>query len=246
MEFYQQFLQLIVEYQFELNRFVSTNLRSLNEEFSYSVIFMILGVSFLYGLIHALGPGHGKALVSFYFLNKDDNSKKEAFKMGYMISVVHAISALIITFVIYFLLDVIFSRTFRDVSHITTNISAIMIITVGLYLMYEAIKHAREKEKDVKIENKSKYMVALGAGIIPCPGVMTIVLFSISQGHILLGVSSAIVMSIGMGFTISVAGMLAVIFKDKIPKSGNKFRVVLEVLSSLLVVGLGFILLKIS
>jgi ABC-type nickel/cobalt efflux system permease component RcnA len=246
MEIYQDLLQKIVQYQFELNKFVSINLRTINEEFSIEVIMMILGVSFLYGLIHALGPGHGKALVSFYFLNqKETNNKKDAFKLGYLISIVHAISALLITFVIYFILDVIFSRTFKDVTNITTNISAIMIMSVAIYLIYESIKHAKEKEQDIKEQKNSKYMVAISAGIVPCPGVMTIVLFSISQGHIILGIASAIVMSIGMGFTISVAGILTVIFKDKIPKQNTKLRTTLEIFSALLIFGLGFILLQI-
>jgi ABC-type nickel/cobalt efflux system permease component RcnA len=235
---------MIISYQFELNRFVSTNLRSLNEEYSFEIVSMILGVSFLYGLIHALGPGHGKAIVSFYFMNSDSN-KKDAFRLGYMISIVHAISALTVTFVIYFLLDVIFSRTFKDVTSISTNISAMMIMSVAIYLIYETIKHSKQKEQEIQKSDKSKYMVALSAGIIPCPGVMTIVLFSISQGHLALGIVSAIVMSIGMGFTISLAGILTVLFKDKLPKNNSKLRIGLELFSALLIFGLGFILLKV-
>ena len=45
--------------------------------------------------------------------------------------------------------------------------------------------------------------------IVPCPGVMTIVLYSMILGYLELGILSAIMMSIGMGITISIAAILA-------------------------------------
>lgn len=58
----------------------------------------------------------------------------------------------------------------------------------------------------------------MSIGIVPCPGVMSIVLFSIILGYINLGILSAITMSIGMGITISLAAILS----TQIKKSKSK------------------------
>ena len=146
---YEKFLRVLVEWQYELNSYISTTLRSLNDENSLSVSLSILFVAFVYGAIHAAGPGHEKALVAFYFTSNKSDYKK-AFKMGYMISIIHAISALVFTFGIFFILKTMFRQNFNNFSNIAMQISAVMIMCVGLYLIYEAYKSRKRKEKAVK------------------------------------------------------------------------------------------------
>ena len=72
-EYYNSFLKVLVTYQYELNKYISTTIRSVNDDSSIIVSLTVLAVAFLYGLVHAVGPGHGKALVAFYFTsNKSD------------------------------------------------------------------------------------------------------------------------------------------------------------------------------
>ena len=93
-EFYSNFIRLLTQWQYKLNTLVSGNLRGLESDAVWGTV-TILGIAFLYGVIHAAGPGHGKALVGFYFL-KQGGSFKKAFKMGYLIALVHATSALLL------------------------------------------------------------------------------------------------------------------------------------------------------
>lgn len=241
IEFYQQFIKQLVIYQYQLNNYISTTIRSINDENSLTTSLLILGIAFVYGLIHAIGPGHGKALVAFYFTSNKSNYKK-AFKMGYMIAIFHAFSALIFTFGIFLIFKTMFRQNFNDFSHIAMKISAVMIILVGLYLIFHAWKHKNEKDKNIKVSKKSEVVVAFSAGIVPCPGVMTIVLFCIVLKHYLLGVLAAIFMSIGMGFTISLAGILS-IYANK--KSNNFLKTkgyILEIFSGVLILLLGLFL----
>ncbi|MCD8478490.1 MAG: hypothetical protein LRY68_11915 [Sulfurospirillum sp.] len=63
----------------EANRYfnaeLSSHFRSIDEG-SSSAIVLIFALSFAYGVLHALGPGHGKALVAGYVLANP--SKKNA------------------------------------------------------------------------------------------------------------------------------------------------------------------------
>jgi len=241
VEFYQQFLHTLARWQYELNSYISSTIRSLNDENDTALFLLVLGISFLYGLIHAAGPGHGKALVALYFTSNESDYKK-AFKMGYMISIIHAFSALLFTFGIYFILKTMFRKNFDEFSNIAILISAVMIISVGLYLIYEAYAHKKHKDKRVKKSSKSELAVAFSAGVVPCPGVMTIVLFCVALGQFTLGVFAAIAMSIGMGFTISLAGIFSIALNKKTGNLLNDKAYILEMLGGLLILLLGVFL----
>jgi ABC-type nickel/cobalt efflux system permease component RcnA len=241
IELYNQLLKQIVVLQYQLNSYISTTIRSLNDENTFTTSLLVLIIAFLYGLIHAAGPGHGKALVALYFTSNQSNYKK-AFKMGYMISIIHALSALAFTFSIFYILKTMFRKNFNEMSIITMQISSIMIIIVGLYLIYNAYKSKQYKEKKLTKSDRSEYAVAFSAGIVPCPGVMTIVLFCIILKQYLLGILAAITMSIGMGFTISVAGILSILLNKKAGNILNSKGYILEILGGVLIIILGVFL----
>ena len=56
---YSSFLELITSWQYELNRTVSTSLRNIDSAESLMAVLTILAIAFIYGVIHAAGPGHG-------------------------------------------------------------------------------------------------------------------------------------------------------------------------------------------
>ena len=244
MEIYHKFIIFLTTLQYQLNSFISEHIKEVNDDSSITLSLSVIGIAFLYGLIHAAGPGHGKAIVGFYFSGNDGKkSYKDAFEMGYMISIVHTISALLTTFGLYFILKTMFYKNFRETYDSILQISAIMIIVVGFYIIYEAYRHKQSCET-TKYKNQSKYMVAFSAGIVPCPGVMTIVLFSVIQHKYILGILSAIAMSIGMGFTISVAGIFGILFAKQTTKFTKNIGYILQMFSGVIIVALGVFLSK--
>jgi ABC-type nickel/cobalt efflux system permease component RcnA len=234
-----------VTLQYEISTYIANAIRNLNHNDNLTTSVLILAISFIYGVVHAAGPGHGKAVVAFYFTS-NKGSYKEAFKIGYMISIIHAISGLVTTFAIYFTMRAFFRQQFNNVSVITMKISAVLIMLIGLYLIYEAYKNKKAKENNIPKKNKSKFAVALSIGIVPCPGVMSIVLFSILLKHFLLGILAAVFMSIGMGITISIAGILSIAANKKANSFLNEKGYILEMFGAFLVFGLGVFLWFIS
>ena len=95
----------------------------------------------------------------------------------------------------------------------------------------------------IQRSKKSELAVAFSAGIVPCPGVMTIVLFCIVLKQFVLGILAAIAMSIGMGLTISIAGILSIALNKKAGGFLNKKGYILEMMGAALVLMLGVFLL---
>ncbi|WP_072681794.1 nickel/cobalt transporter [Arcobacter sp. LA11] len=244
MNFYDEFIKQLIQYQFKINNYISSSIKNINDENMLSSSLLVLGIAFLYGLIHAAGPGHGKALVAFYF-STNKNTYSEAFSLGYLISVIHAISALVLTFGIFFILEKMFRQNFNHYSNITMQISAVMIILVGVYIIVSSYLSRKQKEKGIE-KSRSKYALAFSAGVVPCPGVMTIVLFCIMLKKYLLGVLAAITMSIGMGFTISLVGILSITLNKRTNSFLENKSFILEIIGGVLIFSLGFILLYIN
>ena len=202
-------LYYINSYQQELNAKIAGLFRELGTGSVESVV-LILGLAFLYGVLHAAGPGHGKSIVASYFLSSKERVGR-AVAMGYMIAAVHTVSALGITLVLYYTARRFLHREFLETSGQIMVFSGSLLIFLGFYMLYEAYTH-RDKEEAENMEGsaKKRWAVAFAAGAVPCPGVMTVLLFSLMLGHLAVGIGAAVLMSIGMGMTISLAGILGV------------------------------------
>lgn len=238
------FIQELNLYQKNLNATIASAFRGLDEQGLYGAL-VIIGIAFVYGVIHAVGPGHGKAVVASYFLSQGKH-RREAFKIGYLVAIFHGLSALLLTFGIYYLIDGLFSRTFNQSVEVLYKVSGGMILLVGCYLLYEFFHTAKHTDSPAPLSSKKPYAVALSIGIVPCPGVMTVVLFSLMLGHLFVGILAALAMSIGMGLTISLAGIMAAQGSCLVHTKGRAFQRILQALSVVLVFGIGVFLLFLS
>jgi len=73
---FQKIFAKITILQSKLNKKFSALGNKINEEGSFSTVLLILLIAFIYGVIHAIGPGHGKFVVFSYFLSDDADIKK--------------------------------------------------------------------------------------------------------------------------------------------------------------------------
>lgn len=250
----QTFIEILSEQLDIYKTKIELLLKDIKENNSFISYFWLLLFSFIYGVIHAIGPGHGKSLVSAYFLNEDKSFTK-AFNISLLIGVVHTFSAFILTLVIYYILNTIFTNYFTNIEYIATKISAVIIITIALYLIFKKIKTVKQNIKSSTHNsnthscscggcktNSTDLGVILAAGIVPCPGTVTIFIFTMSLGIYFVGFLSAVFMSLGMSLIIFIMAYLSIKVKTK--TSNNSFLVKLFEYGSLVfILFLGFILL---
>lgn len=225
-----------------------------------SSYFWLLLFSLLYGIIHAMGPGHGKSLVAAYFLG-NNRSVTKALSVSALIGVVHTFSAFLLTFTIYYVIETYMGKHFGDIESITTKVSAVIIILIALYLLYKRIPkrpktsawsatkpntpHEHSCGCGTCQSHSTDIGVILSAGIVPCPGTVTIFIFTLSLGVYMVGLLSAIFMSIGMSLVIFVAAYLSL--KMRANTSPNaRIRQILDYGSLLFIFGLGVVLFLVA
>jgi len=240
---------------------------SIKDEKNPLSYMLLLFFAYIYGLVHALGPGHGKTLVASYFLSNERSYSKALF-ISIAIGFVHTFSAFLLTLVIYFLVNTFLAQFLDDTVFYTTKIAAVIIISIAIYLIYKKYKRYTEIEKQSKIanynftqtphistcgcnsckvdNNSTDIALIISAGIIPCPGTTTLFIFAISLGLYYAGFVSALVMSMGMSTIIFFSALLSVMVRKKTAQNDSSIKKYLEYASLAIILILGLILLLVS
>jgi nickel/cobalt exporter len=250
----------ISQWQHKLNKELSGLARELKTTGSKKTLLTLILISFLYGVIHAAGPGHGKTIAFSYFLSRKENIGKGVL-MGSLIAFLHALSAVLIVMVIYFILKQSYIGPFESVSHKIKIVSYSLLTLTGTVLLIKSIlgfrksnrKGGENDEATYPADHRSILLIALAVGMVPCPGAVIIMLFCLSLDMVGIGLVLSLFMALGMAVIISGAGVLSIAGKEGGLRilTGNKkarplFEKGLEILGSLLVLFFGLSLLTLS
>ncbi|GAA2889568.1 ABC-type nickel/cobalt efflux system permease component RcnA [Aminobacter niigataensis] len=103
-----------------------------------SGIWLLVGLSFAYGIFHAAGPGHGKAVISSYML-----ANEVALKRGIMLSFVSAFLQGLTAIVLMTLLFLVLRGTSVSMTNATwflETISYALIAAFGAWLLWKKLR----------------------------------------------------------------------------------------------------------
>ncbi|MCK4831063.1 hypothetical protein KA005_85925 [bacterium] len=247
----------IALWQHKLNNELTRLTKELKTTKSKNALIPLILLSFLYGVIHAAGPGHGKTISFSYFLSGRSQVRK-GILLGNLISFLHTLSAVLIVLGIYFIFRKSYLSSFETVSQKLKIVSFSLVVLIGMVLLISSLLSLRqnhlqrgEAERAINwLDHKGIVPIAIAVGVVPCPGVVIIMLFSLSQNLLAIGLMLSFFMALGMGMTISFAGVLSIVGQEGLLRcfSGrNKARIygqrALSVFGSLLIVLFGMILL---
>jgi len=244
-------------WQHKLNSELTKLVKRLKENRSWEALSSLILVSFLYGIIHAAGPGHGKVVVFSYFISRRSRIKK-GILLGNLISLFHAISGVMVVLTLYFIVKTAYLASFEVVSQKIKLASYILVILIGLALLIRGLLDAKKGSVHdlhgngslTSSDRKGILPLALAVGMVPCPGVVIIMLFSLSLNLLAIGLMMSFTMALGMATTISLAGILSILGQEGLlrgfsrkEKAQNIIQKGLTILGSLLIVCFGGILL---
>jgi len=225
--------------------------REAKETGSFAPLLPLIFLAFSYGMLHAAGPGHGKAVAVSYLISSG-KSLGRGILFGNMVAFFHGLSAVCLVLVLRHILQKRVSGSLESVSHTTQIISYSLIALMGGVLLLRSIlawhrgNRASETTRPAEDRHRGPLATALAVGMIPCPGVVLVMLFSLSMNMPGLGLLLGFSMTTGMALTISAIVGLAVLGRHLTLESvrnreklSHIIEPLLETLAALMVMLLG-------
>lgn len=207
----------MVEKQLEFKASLGEMLRSVQQNNDKKVFWSILAISFLYGMLHAAGPGHRKTVIFSMFLARKARWG-EPMAAAFLSAGIHGGSALILILIFQFIFKKIATVQINDISLYMEGITYLLLMALTLWFIIRTILSIKNNSNGSIQEKKGRglYTTLLVTSFFPCPGVIMIMTFSAALGVLSMGIYSVLALSLGMGVTISLVGYLALLGRESI------------------------------
>jgi nickel/cobalt transporter (NicO) family protein len=187
-------------------------------------------IAFVYGVLHAAGPGHGKLVVSSYFL-----ANRAAWRRGVLLSVgaalTQALAAILLVGVPVLLLGMTRASALGQIRYLELASYGLMTL-IGLGLLVRAARgqvgcghdhglddHAHHQGHDhacghhhapPAVERRGFRLLAFAVGCRPCSGAVLVLLFALANDMVPAGLLAVLVMAAGVALTTSAAGFVGI------------------------------------
>lgn len=223
--------------QKKMNSIVSSKIKRLKEEKSIGFFFSIMLICFIYGIAHALGPGHGKTVIGSWILISR-RELREVISVSILTAAIHSLSATLLVLGSWYILKNALSIEAETIKSYLFLGSGVLLFFLGVYELYryfktqklkslnkensaeEGNKESTGKETDGGHSGWNSLTVALTVGIVPCPVTSVILIFSISMGLLWQGILFVIAFALGM--SAAILGVSGIIWKMKEKASQTK------------------------
>jgi nickel/cobalt transporter (NicO) family protein len=215
---------------------IVNDLQQIKATGSFLTSLGLICVGFLYGALHAVGPGHGKVIVSSYMLANENSLKR-----GLIIVVFSALLQACIAVILVISFFYIFNLARSEAEHATAMLemaSYLLVGMIGVGLIVRGMKefwslkkskthqeqahheccHHSHIPDSKKIEMKQGagafVIMVLSIGLRPCTGAILLLFFSCIVGAVWSGIIATFAMSIGTALTTGLLAVLTVKSRD--------------------------------
>lgn len=221
-----------------ISKQLSYYLQQFKKTNDYSFALTLILISFIYGLLHAAGPGHGKVVVSSYIMANNQTMKRGIF-LSFLSAFVQASVAVSIVAIPALLFSATGS-TIKKLGLHFTQLSYVLLILLGTYLLltalakkWKAFKSSLNKayhhnhDHDVDCDCGHSHIptakavqgkwdvikvisLVLSVGLRPCTGALYVLALALVKGVFLVGALAVYAMALGTAITISAVTMTVV------------------------------------
>ena len=219
------FLQWCLATQITLHRYLVMYLLQLNNHQYSGGAWLLIG-AFLYGVLHAIGPGHGKFIVTTY-LSTNKESLTAARVVPFLGSLMQGVSAILFVFILAVGLNLA-SGDLSTSRWYVEKISALLVGAFGAFVIYQTLVSLRPRKMTIRgltslhqhdaqcgcgghhgvgrelqhVDWKTRLGVILAIGARPCSGAIMILLFANALGIVSWGIAAVMTMSLGTALSI--------------------------------------------
>lgn len=117
---------------------LSATLRQMKGSSPWAATWALMLLSFGYGVFHAAGPGHGKAVISAWLL-ATENELRRGVLISFMSAIIQALTAILLVSILFLVVASVGS-TARNVAGVLESASYAMIALLGAWLVWTALR----------------------------------------------------------------------------------------------------------
>jgi nickel/cobalt exporter len=236
-------------------------------DLSPGVLLLSLLIAAFWGAVHALTPGHGKAMVAAYLVGTRGRPR-HAFMLGATVTVAHTAGVFAIGIVTLALSQfVVPERLYPWL----TLVSGLLVVSVGAGVLRHRLRlrsrrdarrhhhhhHGQhhhdhgadgqghhQHDHDDALTSKGILGIGLAAGLLPCPSALVVLLSAIALHRIGLGLVLILAFSVGLAATITAIGLVAVLARHafgQLSLDGRLVRILPSV-SAMLILAVGLVI----
>lgn len=242
----------IALWQQQVREHMTDQIEAARTRHSVGPLILLTAMAVVYGMVHAAGPGHGKAVALSYMLSRRANIF-DAVLFGNLVAVFHGLSGIGLVLVVKWILAGSVAGTLADVTRVTQLVSFSLILGLGAAIFLLSLKRWLNKgqsetgDQSAFIKRQTGLLITAAAvGMVPCPGVVMVMLFALSLELVGLGILLGLAITLGMALTITLIVLVAVYGKKLslgIVKLGPRFDHAIQTLAGFAVALLGGVLL---
>jgi nickel/cobalt exporter len=198
----------MLEYLIAIQRWIysalSADLSAFATTRDWLTLATVVPVGIVFGAVHAMTPGHGKAVLASYIMGS-----RLAFLRATAIAGAQALTHVGSAVVIALVAAPLVTRTLGGVGRAPALelLSRGLLIAIGAWLVFRAVRGRRHPHGE-------GLAVGIVAGLVPCPLTLFAMFFALSRGVPEAGIAFAVAMMIGVGLTLSAVALVTVLARD--------------------------------
>jgi ABC-type nickel/cobalt efflux system permease component RcnA len=196
----------------------------------------------LFGMVHALMPGHGKSVLVSYYLGRPSRILQSVGASAVLV-LTHVGMAVVLVLAGFIIVQKTITGAGR--APLLEHISSAIIIVIGLWLLVQAFRGHHHGQA------ARSRLLSVAAGFVPCPLTTFMMVYTVAHGMVAAGLLVTAAMAAGMVLTISAFAIAAVVFHNALfhffkrrERQWHRMSHIFEILSAAAVIGAGIWLLK--
>lgn len=201
-------------------------------------IVLALAAAVLFGVLHAMMPGHGKTVLVSYHLGQASRPI-DGFANGALLALTHVGLAVLLVLGGFFVISKAFAYGGRTPQF--EMASGVLIVLIGAFLLWRSLA----SDHEVRATRNGR-VLAFVTGMIPCPLTTFILSYALAHGILGAGLVVTAAMALGMIATIGGVALAATLarkhfmqFLTQTETVRHKIGRTLEIGGSLAVLGFG-------
>lgn len=198
-------------------------------------------VSFLYGIFHAVGPGHGKAIIVSYLGTQNQEQISHGIKLSFLAALLQAVVAIVLVTVTAQLLDLSIGSA-RKYGHNLELASYILIVLLGGLICLRALRNMHTLRllklkrlhqhlvpgsdracdcqhhyvPETAHDKKQRGLVVLSMGLRPCTGAVLVLMYAYVVNVYIFGVMATFAMGVGTGLAVALLAVATVLCRTRL------------------------------